>query len=41
MRKRSLNKMFLIGCLGADPELRYTPSAGIAGQRVNQRESLW
>jgi len=28
--KRSLNKTLLIGCLGADPELRYTPNDGTA-----------
>ncbi len=41
MSKRSLNKTLLIGCLGADPELRYTPNDGtaVATLRVATNES--
>ncbi|MGH8613224.1 MAG: single-stranded DNA-binding protein [Gammaproteobacteria bacterium] len=41
MSKRSLSKTLLIGCLGADPELRYTPNGGtaVATLRVATNES--
>ncbi|MGH6636586.1 MAG: single-stranded DNA-binding protein [Gammaproteobacteria bacterium] len=37
MSKRSLNKTLLIGCLGVDPELRYTPNDGTAVATRKQR----
>jgi len=37
MSKRSLNKTLLIGCLGIDPKLRYTPNDGTAVATRKQR----
>ncbi|MBC7185467.1 MAG: single-stranded DNA-binding protein, partial [Calditrichaeota bacterium] len=39
MASRGVNKVILIGHLGADPELRYTPSgAAVANLRVATNE---